>query len=54
MMQRTPLRAQALNTYVAELSAGVTSGSPKNVLLFLADVWGPLFLNNKLFPDYLA
>jgi dienelactone hydrolase len=43
-----------LDTYIAEPPAGATSGPEKKVLLFLADVWGALFVNNKLLQDYFA
>ncbi|KAH7921534.1 alpha/beta-hydrolase [Leucogyrophana mollusca] len=38
-----------LNTYVSEPPAPT-----KNVILFLADVYGPFFINNKLLQDYFA
>ncbi|KAF8131431.1 dienelactone hydrolase [Boletus edulis] len=43
-----------LNTYISEPSAGATSGSHKKVLLFLSDIFGSLFINNKLLQDYFA
>jgi dienelactone hydrolase len=43
-----------LDTYIAEPPAGATSSPHKKVLLFLADIWGPLFINNKLLQDYFA
>ena len=42
-----------LNTYIAETPAAA-SGPHKKVLLFLSDIWGPLFNNNKLLQDYFA
>lgn len=43
-----------LNTYIADPPAGRTSTPHKKVLLFLADVWGSMFVNNKLLQDYFA
>ncbi|KAF8555051.1 alpha/beta-hydrolase [Imleria badia] len=43
-----------LDTYIAELHTGATSGAHKKVILFLSDVYGPLFINNKLLQDYFA
>jgi len=44
-----------LDTYIAEPPAAATAGGPhKKVLLFLANIWGPLFINNKLLQDYFA
>ncbi|KAN0073120.1 hypothetical protein V8E55_012260, partial [Tylopilus felleus] len=43
-----------LDTYIAEPPAGTTSGPHKKVLLFLADIRGPLFINSKLLQDYFA
>ncbi|KAG8219214.1 dienelactone hydrolase family-domain-containing protein [Butyriboletus roseoflavus] len=43
-----------LNTYIADPPAGAASTPHKRVLLFLADVWGPMFINNKLLQDYFA
>ncbi|KAG1742669.1 dienelactone hydrolase [Suillus paluster] len=40
-----------LQTYISEPP---TSGTTQKVILFLADVWGPLFLNNQLIQDYFA
>ena len=42
-----------LDTYIAE-PPSAAAGSHKKVLLFLADIWGPLFINNKLLQDYFA
>ena len=42
-----------LDTYIAE--PPVTAAGPhKRVLLFFSDVFGPLFINNKLLQDYFA
>ena len=43
-----------LDTYIAEPPAGTTSGPHRKVLLFLADIRGPLFINSKLLQDYFA
>lgn len=40
-------------TYVSE-AQGQSAGSPKKVILFFADVYGPFFLNNQLIQDYFA
>lgn len=40
-----------VDTYVVTPPQGQTS---KGVILFYADVWGPLFINNKLIQDYFA
>ena len=42
-----------LDTYIAEPPAAA-AGLHKKVLLFLANIWGPLFINNKLLQDYFA
>ena len=42
-----------LDTYIAEPPA-TAAGPHKKVLLFLSDIWGPLFINNKLLQDYFA
>jgi len=39
---------------MAEPPAGAKSGPHKKVLLFLSDIWGALFINNKLLQDYFA
>ncbi|KAG9310231.1 dienelactone hydrolase [Chiua virens] len=41
-----------LNTYVAE--PPTTLGSHRKVLLYLSDVFGSFFINNKLLQDYFA
>ncbi|KAF9235043.1 dienelactone hydrolase family-domain-containing protein [Melanogaster broomeanus] len=43
-----------LNTYISEPPASVATGTHKKVMLFLADVYSPLYLNNKLLQDYFA
>ncbi|KAH0831901.1 hypothetical protein J3R83DRAFT_12783 [Lanmaoa asiatica] len=43
-----------LDTYISEPPANTASGPHKRVLLFLADAYGPLFINNKLLQDYFA
>jgi len=43
-----------LNTYIAQPPAGAPLGPNKKVLLFLADIHGPLHINNKLLQDYFA
>ena len=40
-----------VETYVAEPPQGQES---KGVILFYADVWGPMFINNKLIQDFFA
>lgn len=40
-----------LDTYVSLPPQGLTV---KGVLLFYADVYGPLYINNKLLQDYFA
>ncbi|KAH7906915.1 dienelactone hydrolase [Hygrophoropsis aurantiaca] len=45
-----------INTYISEprsLPASAPAGN-KKVILFLADVYGPTYLNNKLIQDYFA
>ncbi|KAF7329165.1 hypothetical protein MKEN_00177100 [Mycena kentingensis (nom. inval.)] len=42
-------------TYLSEPPASaVVDGAPKNVILFYADVYGPLYINSKLVQDYFA
>ncbi|KAH7921535.1 alpha/beta-hydrolase [Leucogyrophana mollusca] len=41
-----------MNTYISLPQSGASS--TKKVILFLADVYGALFLNNKLLQDYFA
>ncbi|KAF8550811.1 hypothetical protein OG21DRAFT_365226 [Imleria badia] len=43
-----------LNTYISEPPPNALLGPHKKVLLFLADAYGPLFINNKLLQDYFA
>ena len=43
-----------LDTYVSEPPANAQSGPHEKVLLFLADAYGPLLINNKLLQDYFA
>lgn len=43
-----------LNTYISEPPPNALSESHKKVLLFLADAYGPLFINNELLQDYFA
>ena len=43
-----------LDTYVSEPPANTESRPHKKVLLFLADAYGPLFINNRLLQDYFA
>ncbi|KAG8214444.1 hypothetical protein J3R82DRAFT_9467 [Butyriboletus roseoflavus] len=43
-----------LETYISEPPANAASEPHKKVLLFLADAYGPLFINNKLLQDYFA
>jgi hypothetical protein len=38
-----------MKTYVAEPPIAT-----QKVILFLADIWGPLFVNNQLLQDYFA
>lgn len=40
-----------VDTYVSQPPQGQ---QPKAVVLFYADVWGPLYINNKLLQDYFA
>ncbi|TFK63057.1 alpha/beta-hydrolase [Pluteus cervinus] len=42
-------------TYLSEPPAGSTiQGAPKKVILYFADVYGPLFVNSELLQDYFA
>ncbi|KAJ7471972.1 Alpha/Beta hydrolase protein [Mycena latifolia] len=42
-------------TYVSDPPAtALEAGSPKKVILFFSDVYGPFFLNNQLVQDYFA
>ncbi|KAH7909058.1 Alpha/Beta hydrolase protein [Hygrophoropsis aurantiaca] len=44
-----------MTTYITEPSSSAQSTSgPKKVILFLPDVYGPLFVNNQLLQDYFA
>ncbi|KAF9225101.1 alpha/beta-hydrolase [Gyrodon lividus] len=43
-----------LSTYISEPPAGLGTGTHKKVILFLADIYGPLFVNNQLLQDYFA
>ncbi|KAF8835155.1 alpha/beta-hydrolase [Paxillus ammoniavirescens] len=43
-----------LSTYISEPPAAAAAGTHKKVILFLADVYGPLFINNQLLQDYFA
>lgn len=44
-----------LNTYISEPATGETAtGSHKKIVLFLADVYGPLFINNQLLQDFFT
>ncbi|KIJ09628.1 hypothetical protein PAXINDRAFT_172426 [Paxillus involutus ATCC 200175] len=43
-----------LSTYISEPPAAVVAGTHKKVILFLADIYGPLFINNQLLQDYFA
>ncbi|OAX37884.1 alpha/beta-hydrolase [Rhizopogon vinicolor AM-OR11-026] len=40
-----------IQTYISEPPS---SAATQKVILFLADIWGPLFINNKLLQDYFA
>lgn len=40
-----------IETYIATPPSGLVT---KGVILFYADVWGPMFINNKLIQDYFA
>ncbi|KAJ6597571.1 Alpha/Beta hydrolase protein [Mycena vulgaris] len=40
-------------TYVSD-PPSAAGGSPKKIILFLPDVYGPFFLNNQLLQDYFA
>ncbi|KAG5350859.1 hypothetical protein C0989_009006 [Termitomyces sp. Mn162] len=40
-------------TYISEPSTQLADGR-KKIILYLADVFGPFFLNNQLIQDYLA
>ncbi len=40
-------------TYVSEPPPAKTVGKPK-VVLFFADVYGPMYINNQLLQDYFA
>ncbi|KAH7886374.1 dienelactone hydrolase [Phlebopus sp. FC_14] len=42
-----------MNTYISDPPPEAT-GEHKKVILFLADIWGPLFINNQLLQDYFA
>ncbi|KAI9566328.1 Alpha/Beta hydrolase protein [Boletus coccyginus] len=42
-----------LDTYIAEPPT-TTAGPHKKVLLFLANIFGPFFINNKLLQDYFT
>jgi len=41
-------------TYVSEPPSSAAGSDPKKVVLFLADVYGPFYLNNQLIQDYFA
>ncbi|KAJ7472022.1 hypothetical protein FB451DRAFT_1036989 [Mycena latifolia] len=44
-----------VDTYVSDLpSSALLAGAPKKVLLFLADIYGPFFINCQLIQDYFA
>ena len=43
-----------VNTYVAKPSSGGLNGKYEKIILFFADVYGPLFNNNKLLQDFFA
>jgi len=43
-----------VNTYVAKPPTGGQNGKYDKIILFFADVYGPLFNNNKLLQDYFA
>ena len=43
-----------LDTYISEPPAGVETKPYKKVLMFFADAYGPLFINNKLLQDHFA
>ncbi|KAH7921536.1 alpha/beta-hydrolase [Leucogyrophana mollusca] len=43
-----------LTTYISEPPTPQPASAPKKVILFLADVYGPLFINNQLLQDYFA
>lgn len=40
-----------IETYIASPSK---SQSPKGIIIFYADVYGPMYINNKLIQDYFA
>lgn len=40
-----------MQTYISEPPSSVAT---QKVILFLADIWGPLFVNNQLLQDYFA
>jgi len=41
-------------TYISVPPGADASAAHKKIILFFADVYGPLFINNKLIQDYLA
>jgi len=41
-------------TYISEPESKAEGEKPKKIILFLADVYGPLYLNNQLLQDYFA
>jgi hypothetical protein len=41
-------------TYISNPPNATASTDPKKIILFLADVYGPFFLNNQLLQDYFA
>ncbi|KAF8060663.1 Alpha/Beta hydrolase protein [Lyophyllum atratum] len=43
-----------ISTYVSEPPTRPAAGQAKKIILFLADVYGPFFLNNQLIQDYFA
>jgi len=40
-----------IQTYISEPPSAAAT---QKVILLLADIWGPLFVNNKLLQDYFA
>ncbi|KAK7039385.1 protein AIM2 [Favolaschia claudopus] len=41
-------------TYVSDPSSEAADNGPKKVVMFFSDVYGPLYINNKLLQDYFA
>ena len=43
-----------IDTYIATPPTGTASIPAKGIILFYADVYGPLYINNKLLQDYFT